>query len=228
MREIFSKIGPTNHDHLTIPHGRISSKRGSTTLSQIVDDRYIYETEEEHDHRIERQNRRYQRGKKRSRQEARNAGVRRPVMQRAGQKCEICRLDFWSILVLHHIMPVSLGGLADPSNLIALCPNCHALVHNYSHFKCELTVRQKYPAWKRGLTSARLNEDQAERLLLVASKDARVLPDGSIVPYKKPERPVSIIVNDEGQPVDERHGPAKIETALARIEATFGAEGSTI
>jgi len=30
---------------------------------------------------------------------------------------------------MHHIWEVSAGGSDDPSNLIALCPNCHALYH---------------------------------------------------------------------------------------------------
>jgi hypothetical protein len=30
---------------------------------------------------------------------------------------------------MHHIWEVSAGGTDDPSNLIALCPTCHALYH---------------------------------------------------------------------------------------------------
>src|SRR5258707_14432532 len=30
---------------------------------------------------------------------------------------------------MHHIWEVSAGGSDDPSNLIALCPTCHALYH---------------------------------------------------------------------------------------------------
>src|SRR5207248_8959417 len=51
------------------------------------------------------------------------------VLTEAGYRCAVptCR----SILALdmHHIWEVSAGGGDDPSNLIALCPTCHALYH---------------------------------------------------------------------------------------------------
>lgn len=43
--------------------------------------------------------------------------------------CEICGYDFKSILQIHHIKPVSLGGTNKKSNLIILCPNCHKIIH---------------------------------------------------------------------------------------------------
>jgi hypothetical protein len=51
------------------------------------------------------------------------------LLTEAGYRCAVptCR----SILALdmHHIWEVSAGGSDDPSNLIALCPTCHALYH---------------------------------------------------------------------------------------------------
>jgi hypothetical protein len=51
------------------------------------------------------------------------------LLTESGYRCAVpsCR----SILALdmHHIWEVSAGGGNDPSNLIALCPNCHALYH---------------------------------------------------------------------------------------------------
>src|ERR1700722_16460548 len=51
------------------------------------------------------------------------------VLTESGYRCAVptCR----SILALdmHHIWEVSNGGGNDPSNLIALCPTCHALYH---------------------------------------------------------------------------------------------------
>lgn len=192
-------------------------------MSQIIGF-HIYETQEEHNHRIERENRHFCAVQRRSRQETKNQNVRRPIMRRAGNKCEICCLDFWKILVLHHIVPVSLGGPADLTNLIALCPNCHALVHNYRHFKCDRTVRDKYPGWRRALARVRLTEEQVDRLLLVASKDARVLSDSSIVPHKEPSPLVSVIVDEEGRPIDERFNSEEIEAALDRLEKRFADE----
>ncbi|MCC6679676.1 MAG: HNH endonuclease [Phycisphaeraceae bacterium] len=51
------------------------------------------------------------------------------VLTESGYRCAVptCR----TILALdtHHIWEVSAGGGNDPSNLISLCPNCHALYH---------------------------------------------------------------------------------------------------
>ncbi len=51
------------------------------------------------------------------------------VWTESGYRCAVptCR----TILVqdMHHIWEVSAGGGDDSSNLIALCPNCHALYH---------------------------------------------------------------------------------------------------
>jgi len=42
--------------------------------------------------------------------------------------CQACGVDFpW--LHKHHIVARSQGGSDDPSNLVDLCPNCHALRH---------------------------------------------------------------------------------------------------
>ena len=37
--------------------------------------------------------------------------------------------DAWKILHIHHIVPVRCGGTHESSNLVALCPNCHAAAH---------------------------------------------------------------------------------------------------
>ena len=43
--------------------------------------------------------------------------------------CEICSNDFLPILQIHHIKPLSKGGLNIESNVMLLCPNCHKTVH---------------------------------------------------------------------------------------------------
>lgn len=35
-------------------------------------------------------------------------------------------------MVLHHVVPISKGGLDDPSNIVVLCPGCHDKVHDLS------------------------------------------------------------------------------------------------
>jgi HNH endonuclease len=51
------------------------------------------------------------------------------LLTESGYRCAVptCR----GILAhdMHHIWEVSAGGGSDPSNLIALCPTCHALYH---------------------------------------------------------------------------------------------------
>ena len=45
------------------------------------------------------------------------------------EECEICGWNK-TTLDLHHIIPLSNNGIHKEENLIALCPNCHRLVHN--------------------------------------------------------------------------------------------------
>lgn len=162
-------------------------------MSHIANGR-IYETQAEHEIRIEAENRRYASKKLRSRAKTRNTVLRRECMVRADQKCEICEFSFWSILLLHHITPVQLGGPAEPSNLIVLCPNCHGLVHNYNHYRA--SKESHYPAWMRGLTAAGLSESQAKKLIRVASKDVRILEDGSLIDYQPPGPLGCVIIDD--------------------------------
>jgi len=197
-------------------------------VAQVVDDRYIYETQEEHDSRIKFENRRFHQNKKRSRNKPRNVSIRRELSIRSDGKCEICSFAFSNILVAHHILPVSYGGNGHPFNLALICPNCHALVHNYDHYPDRFTVEKKYPAWMRGLSKAGLNEKQASRLLLIASKRARITKEGSVIPYKEPDPLIPIIVDENGKPLDDRHDPAKINAALRYIEEVFGMDSDEV
>ena len=55
-------------------------------------------------------------------------------------KCAICGFDNETVLVKHHIVPRSEGGSNDASNLVALCRNCHWLVHKgYYSLKAKFT-----------------------------------------------------------------------------------------
>jgi hypothetical protein len=53
------------------------------------------------------------------------------VLHRSKHKCEACGFDYGHgrILRSHHVRPVSKDGKSDADNLVALCPNCHAVVH---------------------------------------------------------------------------------------------------
>lgn len=51
------------------------------------------------------------------------------VLTEAGYRCAVPTCRNILALDMHHIWEVSAGGGDDPSNLIALCPTCHALYH---------------------------------------------------------------------------------------------------
>jgi 5-methylcytosine-specific restriction protein A len=66
----------------------------------------------------------------------RSTDVKAYVLARAGGSCEGCtqpapfvRIDGSPYLEPHHIRRVSDGGPDDPAFVIALCPNCHRLIH---------------------------------------------------------------------------------------------------
>src|ERR1700722_5040761 len=51
------------------------------------------------------------------------------VLTESGYRCAVPTCRNILALDMHHISEVSAGGGDDPSNLIALCPTCHALYH---------------------------------------------------------------------------------------------------
>jgi hypothetical protein len=55
--------------------------------------------------------------------------VRVIVLTESGYRCAVPTCRNILALDMHHIWEVSAGGGDDPSNLISLCPTCHALYH---------------------------------------------------------------------------------------------------
>jgi hypothetical protein len=51
------------------------------------------------------------------------------VLTEAGYRCAVPTCRGILAMDMHHIWEVAAGGGDDPSNLIALCPTCHALYH---------------------------------------------------------------------------------------------------
>lgn len=51
------------------------------------------------------------------------------VLTESGYRCAVPTCRNILAVDMHHIWEVSAGGSDDPSNLIALCPTCHALYH---------------------------------------------------------------------------------------------------
>ena len=89
-------------------------------------------------------------------------GLRKLILHEGGYKCAnpICR----TILTLdvHHLTPISKEGQDEPENLLALCPNCHAL-----HHKGEIPS-ESLRAWKMFLLALNEAFDQRSIDLLLA------------------------------------------------------------
>ena len=54
------------------------------------------------------------------------AWIRMQAIKKYGNKCELC--GYRLVIDSHHILPKNKGGAHDVSNLMVLCPNCHALI----------------------------------------------------------------------------------------------------
>lgn len=55
--------------------------------------------------------------------------TREILLTECGYRCAVPRCRNILALDMHHIWELNAGGSDDPSNLIALCPTCHALYH---------------------------------------------------------------------------------------------------
>ena len=64
------------------------------------------------------------------------------VLTEAGYRCAVPTCRSILIIDLHHIVEVHEGGGNDASNLLALCPNCHALYHR------EKIAKESIVIWK--------------------------------------------------------------------------------
>lgn len=62
--------------------------------------------------------------------------IRNKLLQEKGIQCCNCQKNCEDI-VFHHIVPLSLGGSENFSNIVPLCNNCHNLIHhgkNNNHY----------------------------------------------------------------------------------------------
>jgi hypothetical protein len=91
--------------------------------------------------------------------------VRQLVLLEAGYKCANPSCRHILTLELHHIVWVKEGGSNDPHNLVALCPNCHAL-HTAGHIPAD-AIR----TWKSLLVSLNNPNRASADLLLVLYQD---------------------------------------------------------
>jgi hypothetical protein len=58
-----------------------------------------------------------------------SASLKHQVREKYNSRCYACGFSICTILRVHHLIPVSLGGTDKTENLVLLCPNCHTLVH---------------------------------------------------------------------------------------------------
>ncbi|MFN9175873.1 MAG: HNH endonuclease signature motif containing protein [Synechocystis sp.] len=56
-------------------------------------------------------------------------------------QCYVCGFDYIPLLQIHHKKPLKYGGDNEISNLCQLCPNCHALAHQFAR----IYIRSIYP-----------------------------------------------------------------------------------
>jgi len=77
------------------------------------------------------------------------AVIRRQVIWRANEHCQLCGKeapfigpDGLPYLELHRVVPVNEGGRDDVSNLVALCPNCHKLAEICHDSECHEKLKK--------------------------------------------------------------------------------------
>ena len=55
---------------------------------------------------------------------------RKAIYRRDGYQCSLCGCTRY--LQIHHFIPLGKGGKNNAHNMIALCSDCHALVHGFN------------------------------------------------------------------------------------------------
>lgn len=99
--------------------------------------------------------------------------VRRQVLHEAGYMCAnpICRRVL--TLDIHHIVPLSENGPYTVDNLLALCPNCHAMHHRGR------IPQHSLLAWKMHLVSLNTGyEPKSIQMLLTLGKVGELFVSG--------------------------------------------------
>lgn len=108
------------------------------------------------------------------------ATLKPAVLAEHSGRCFVCGFDFLLVLVMHHITPVSEGGDNERSNLVIVCPTCHAIVHRprRTHHQmndggglisCELTARE-FMDWGFTADGGRWSPGHEERLWMVVDR----------------------------------------------------------
>lgn len=105
------------------------------------------------------------------------------VLTESGYRCAVPTCRNILALDMHHIYQVSFGGGDDPSNLIALCPTCHALYHRGTIMQESIYV---YKAMLVAITRA-FDVEAIDRLLFLESckKDFLVVSGDGLLHFAR-------------------------------------------
>ncbi len=111
------------------------------------------------------------------------SATKQAVLLEAGYMCANPRCRMCLALDLHHIVQVSESGTNAPSNLLCICPNCHALHHR------GVIPRSALRVWKGAIValgvSSRANIDQLLQLHRMAKdlafRNATFTPDALLL-----------------------------------------------
>ena len=69
--------------------------------------------------------------------------IKKKIYQESGMACAMCGEEDISTFEIHHIKPISEGGIAEEENLIMLCSNCHSKVTHGEIEKSEILELKK-------------------------------------------------------------------------------------
>lgn len=97
-------------------------------------------------------------------------GARTKIISRDGGSCLRCGLENQTRLEVHHILPVSLGGTNEDSNLATLCSHCHEAAHGGSKTSGKTVYAQDdFRDWTR-----ETNRTSKERSQLLGSRQKKI------------------------------------------------------
>lgn len=68
-----------------------------------------------------------------------NASRLQDLINKKGTICSNCHINCEQQIVFHHIIPLSLGGTDNDSNIVPLCTQCHQKIHGITTEKAELS-----------------------------------------------------------------------------------------
>ena len=92
------------------------------------------------------------------RDHAGDAAAKRRLIRERSNVCEACgwaplpfALRQTSMINLHHVIPVALGGTNEPDNLVLLCPNCHTVCHAVWALRSKRTKLEHIPKGREEL-----------------------------------------------------------------------------